>query len=93
MTADHTNSDESKYHSYPQRWRVLLTVASLNVGINTLLFSYSAVANDAARYFGKDPSDVDMLTTVALLASMIVSLVATWMVDRLGLRCNQNSEK
>ncbi len=34
---------------YPQRWRVLATVAALNVGINTLMLSYSSVAADAAK--------------------------------------------
>ncbi len=82
----HHHLEHHEYRVYPSRWLVLVTVASLNVGVNTLLFSYSAVANDAARYFDKEPEDIDVLTTVALLTSLIVALVATWLVDTLGLR-------
>ncbi len=40
---------EERHQVYPQRWRVLATVAALNVGINTLMLSYSSVAADAAK--------------------------------------------
>ncbi len=46
----HDGEEHHQQHRvYPQRWRVLATVAALNVGINTLMLSYSSVAADAAK--------------------------------------------
>ncbi len=78
--------DAEKHTVYKERWHVLLTVASLNIGINTLLYSYSPVAVDAAQYFEKEPDDINNFTTIGLVCSLIVSLAATWLVEHIGLR-------
>ncbi len=71
---------------YRSRWGVLSAVCVLNVAINTLQYSYSPIATDAADYFGKEPSDINNLTSVALIFSFVVSLASTWLIETLGLR-------
>lgn len=75
-----------EYQVYKRRWLVLLTVASLNVSINSLLLSFSSVATSTAFYFEKTPTQVDSLTSVGFLTSVLVAVVATWLVEKLGLK-------
>ncbi len=91
ITATNSTKNESEHMDraptvYRSRWGVLSAVCVLNVAINTLQYSYSPIATDAADYFGKEPSDINNLTSVALIFSFVVSLASTWLIETLGLR-------
>ncbi len=91
ITATNSTKNESEHVDrtptvYRSRWGVLSAVCVLNVAINTLQYSYSPIATDAADYFGKEPSDINNLTSVALIFSFVVSLASTWLIETLGLR-------
>jgi hypothetical protein len=78
---------DASYHTYPQRWLVLLTVTLLTLSNNALWISYAAVAPVAAEYFDKDVNtEIDLLSTVSFYVGIPMCLVATYVVDALGFR-------
>ncbi len=93
MEKDPPAEEDDECRVYRRRWLVLASVSMLNVGINTLLYSYSTVANDAAAYFGREAADINAFTTIGMVASLIVSLFATWLIEKLGLRCGDSTKK
>ncbi len=88
--APETAEEEVEFRVYRRRWLVLTAVSMSNIAINILLYSYSTVANDAAAYFDKETSDINTFTTIGMVASLIVSLFATWLIERLGLRWEES---
>ena len=49
-------------------------------------FSYSPVTTQAAAYFNTTLSGIDLLITAPNLIGMPLSLMSTWIIDKIGLR-------
>jgi len=48
-----TASNTHEYFVYKRRWGVLIAVSAVNAATNTIMFSLSPLADEAAEYFKK----------------------------------------
>ncbi len=84
--ASSTSAAKPTFTLYKERWLVLLSIASLNVTINAMQMSYSAIATVATGYFNKTTSEIDLLTGICLAIGVPLTLLSTYFVDRLKLK-------
>jgi hypothetical protein len=76
---------EKVYKVYHRRWFVLIAVLLVTLANNILWISYASVNSYASVYYGKEPSQIDLFTTISFLIGIPVCLASTWIVDRMGL--------
>jgi hypothetical protein len=63
-----------------------VAVFFLNISNNALWISYSSVADLTARYYDKEISDVDLLSSIGFFVGIPFCLASTWIVDKRGLK-------
>ncbi|NXL84530.1 S49A3 protein, partial [Alectura lathami] len=73
--------------AYRRRWFLLAVVCLLNCSNAMLWLTFAPVADQTAAYFHVSLEMVNWLSTVYLLISIPFGLVATWVLDSMGLRC------
>lgn len=76
-----------KYQTnYCWRWYMLAVVAVLNLSNGMLWMSFSSIADSAAKYFDIDQMQVNWLSIVFMVATIIIGVGAMWILDHCGLR-------
>ncbi|XP_021236495.1 major facilitator superfamily domain-containing protein 7 isoform X1 [Numida meleagris] len=73
--------------TYRRRWFLLAVVCLLNCSNAMLWLTFAPVADQTAAYFHISLEMVNWLSVVYLLISIPFGLVATWVLDSVGLRC------
>jgi MFS family permease len=71
---------------YGYRWAVLAAFMAVNLTIQTLWISYAPITSQAATYYGVPEVAVGALAMSFMIAYLPVSLPASSLIDRLGLR-------
>ena len=77
---------ETPGRAYGYRWVVLAALMAVNLTIQLLWISYAAVSAPAARYFGVSEVAVGALAMSFMVAYVPLSLPASFLIDRRGLR-------
>ncbi|XP_055647379.1 solute carrier family 49 member A3 isoform X3 [Falco biarmicus] len=78
---------QSPFKTYRRRWLLLAAVCLLNCSNAMLWLTFAPVADKTAAYFHISLEMVNWLSVVYLLISIPFGLVATWVLDSMGLRC------
>jgi hypothetical protein len=81
-----TSVEEQGYHSYPERWWLLLTVILLNLANYSHWVAFPSVMKMAAKYYDQDGDTMDLIPTVSYGLGVPCCLMATFVVERFGLR-------
>lgn len=77
---------DTHYRVYGYRW-VVLGVFMLIVMMNQLLWiNFAAVTTDASKYFGVSELSIGMLSMCFMIAYLVVSFPASWLIDTYGVR-------
>lgn len=71
---------------YRYRWVVLAAFMAVNLTIQLLWISYAPVSGPASRYFGVSEVAVGALAMSFMIAYVPLSLPASFLIDRRGLR-------
>jgi len=71
---------------YPERWWLLITVVTLNVGINSHWVAFPTVAKIAAKHYDQTGDLMDLIPTVSMAIGVPFTLIATYVVKRFGLK-------
>ncbi|XP_075266759.1 solute carrier family 49 member A3 [Opisthocomus hoazin] len=77
----------ARFRTYRRRWFLLAAVCLLNCSNAMLWLTFAPVADKTAVYFHISLEMVNWLSIVYLLISIPFGLVATWVLDSVGLRC------
>ncbi|XP_071586452.1 solute carrier family 49 member A3 isoform X2 [Heliangelus exortis] len=77
----------AQFKTYRRRWVLLAAVCLLNCSNAMLWLTFAPVADKTAGYFHISLEMVNWLSIVYLLISIPFGLVATWVLDSVGLRC------
>ncbi|XP_039422771.1 solute carrier family 49 member A3 isoform X3 [Corvus cornix cornix] len=77
----------AEFKTYRRRWFLLAVVCLLNCSNAMLWLTFAPVADKTAAYFHISLETVNWLSMVYLLISIPFGLVATWVLDSVGLRC------
>ena len=77
---------ETQVRVYPYRWVVLAAFMAVNLTIQLLWISYAPVTTTASRYFGVGAVAVGALAMVFMVVYIPLSLPASYLIDRRGLR-------
>ncbi|XP_064593004.1 solute carrier family 49 member A3 [Zonotrichia leucophrys gambelii] len=77
----------ARFRTYRRRWFLLAVVCLLNCSNAMLWLTFAPVADKTAAYFHISLETVNWLSMVYLLISIPFGLVATWVLDSVGLRC------
>ncbi|XP_054666373.1 solute carrier family 49 member A3 isoform X2 [Grus americana] len=77
----------AQFKTYRRRWFLLAAVCLLNCSNAMLWLTFAPVADKTAAYFSISLEMVNWLSIVYLLISIPFGLVATWVLDSVGLRC------
>jgi len=75
-----------KYKVYPQRWWILATVVLLNLANYSHWVAFPSVAKTAAKHYDQDGEKMDLIPTVSYGLGVPCCLLATYVVERFGLR-------
>lgn len=75
-----------KYQVYPQRWWILATVVLLNLANYSHWVAFPSVAKTAAKHYDQDGEKMDLIPTVSYGLGVPCCLLATYVVERFGLR-------
>jgi cyanate permease len=68
------------------RWIVLLAYMAV-VAMNQLMWiTFAPITIDAGRYFGVSDLSIGLLSMVFMIVFIFVSVPASWMIDRFGIR-------
>lgn len=76
----------ASYKTYPYRWTVLL-VYMLAVAFNQLLWiTFAAITSTATNYYHVSDLAIGVLSLSFLVAYLVVSIPASWVIDTYGFR-------
>ncbi|KAH1169079.1 hypothetical protein KIL84_013669 [Mauremys mutica] len=75
------------FRTYRRRWFLLVVVCLLNCSNAMLWLTFAPVADKTAAYFHISMDTINWLSLVYLLISIPFGLVATWILDTVGLKC------
>ena len=76
----------SEVKLYPYRWVVLAAFMLINVMVHVLWICYAPVASIAAKAFGVQEADVDLLANLFLLIYIPIAFPAAWAIDTFGFK-------
>ncbi|XP_078587556.1 solute carrier family 49 member A3-like [Branchiostoma floridae x Branchiostoma japonicum] len=74
------------YRVYRRRWYILAVLCVLNLGNATIWLSFAPIADQTAEFYNVSLTTVNWLSLVYMIASIPLGLLATWLLDTLGLR-------
>jgi len=72
--------------AYGYRWIVLLVFAGLNVVIEIHWVALAPITTEAARYYGVTPLSIGFLSMIFMIAYLVVSIPASYIIDTYGIR-------
>ncbi|XP_065405859.1 solute carrier family 49 member A3 isoform X2 [Chrysemys picta bellii] len=75
------------FRTYRRRWFLLVVICLLNCSNAMLWLTFAPVADKTAAYFHISMDTINWLSLVYLLISIPFGLVATWILDTVGLKC------
>ncbi len=75
-----------EYKSYPTRWWLLLTVVLLNLANYSHWVAFPSVTKITAVYYDQSGDTMDLIPTVSYGLGVPCCLIATYIVERFGLR-------
>ena len=78
--------DEDKLKVYSYRWVLLLIFMLGNVSLQILWISYATVTLEAATYYSVGEFEILFLSTIFMITYIPVSFIATWFINRFGIR-------
>ncbi|XP_074850119.1 solute carrier family 49 member A3 [Carettochelys insculpta] len=78
---------EMPFRTYRRRWFLLLVVCLLTCSNAMLWLTFAPVADKTSAYFHISLDTTNWLSLVYLLISIPFGLVATWILDTVGLKC------
>ena len=78
--------DEDKLKVYSYRWVLLLIFMLGNVSLQILWISYATVTLEAATYYSVGVFEILFLSTIFMITYIPVSFIATWFINRFGIR-------
>ncbi|MGZ4494317.1 MAG: MFS transporter [Nocardioides sp.] len=76
----------ARVHVYGYRWVVLAAFMAVNLTIQTLWISYAPITSLAGHYYGVSEVAIGVLAMTFMLAYLPLSLPASYLIDRRGLR-------
>jgi len=68
------------------RWAILALFALANVVIEIQWVALAPVTTEAAAYYGVEPLSIGFLSMLFMLVYLVMSMPASWVIDRWGLR-------
>ena len=78
--------EQSTFKVYGYRWLVLVAFM-LAVAINQLLWiTFAPITGSAAAYYGVSDLSIGLLSMIFMIAYIIVSVPASWVIDTYGFR-------
>ncbi len=78
------NDDRLKVYRY--RWVLLFFFMLGNVSLQILWISYATVTLEAATYYSVGEFEILFLSTIFMITYIPVSFIATWFINRFGIR-------
>ncbi|XP_067409595.1 solute carrier family 49 member A3 [Emydura macquarii macquarii] len=78
---------QAPFTTYRRRWFLLGVICLLNCSNAMLWLTFAPVADKSAAYFHISLDTINWLSLVYLLISIPFGLVATWILDTVGLKC------
>ena len=78
------NEDRLKVYTY--RWVLLFIFMLGNVSLQILWISYATVTLEAATYYSVGEFEILFLSTIFMITYIPVSFIATWFINRFGIR-------
>ncbi len=75
-----------QYQVYPQRWWILGTVVLLNLANYSHWVAFPSIAKNAAKHYDQPGEKMDLIPTVSYGLGVPCCLLATYVVERFGLR-------
>ena len=75
-----------QYRVYPQRWWILTAVVLLNLANYSHWVAFPSVAKTAAKHYDQTGERMDLIPTVSYGLGVPCCLLATYVVERFGLR-------
>ena len=74
------------YVAYRVRWLILLAVYFLTIVNQILAISFAAINSKAASYFGRDPAQIDLLSSITYALGMPMCFISPYLIKKAGLR-------
>jgi len=75
-----------KYTTSSYRWFIMFLLFVGNVTVQILWCSFAPIVKEAAQYYGKTQTFIDTLSVVYPIAYLPGTLLAGWLIPRIGLR-------
>ena len=77
---------QTEFKVYGYRW-IMLLVYMLIVGVNQMLWiTFAPVTAEATQYYHASDLQIGMLSMSFMIVFIIVSIPASWIIDRFGIR-------
>jgi MFS family permease len=77
---------ESSFRVYGYRWVILLAFVLAVVANQLLWITFAPITGRAAAYYGVSDLSIGLLSMCFMLAYLVVSLPASWVIDTYGFR-------
>ncbi|XP_076461301.1 LOW QUALITY PROTEIN: solute carrier family 49 member A3-like [Babylonia areolata] len=77
---------QKEYTLYTRRWFIVFVVCIINIANAMIWICFSPVTNHTTDYYNISADEVNWLSLVYVVASIPFGLLATWLLDTLGLR-------
>jgi sugar phosphate permease len=77
---------EPRYRVYGYRWVVLLAFMLAVIANQALWITFAPITGTAAEYYGVSDLSIGLLSMIFMLAYLVVSIPASWVIDTYGFR-------
>jgi fucose permease len=77
---------EPRFRVYGYRWVVLLAFMLAVVANQALWITFAPITGTAAGYYGVSDLSIGLLSMIFMLAYLVVSIPASWVIDTYGFR-------
>ncbi len=77
---------EPRYRVYGYRWIVLLAFMLVVIANQALWITFAPITGAAAAYYGVSDLSIGLLSMIFMLAYLVVSFPASWVIDTYGFR-------
>ncbi|KAK7110965.1 solute carrier family 49 member A3-like [Littorina saxatilis] len=77
-----------EYKVYSRRWFVIFVVCIINMANAMIWICFSPITNYTTAYYDINDTQVNWLSLIYVVATIPFGLVATWLLDTLGLRAS-----
>lgn len=83
---NNTNNPNNNIKVYKRRWLMLLVLTLLNLSSGMMWMSFSDIADVTSLYYKATTLQVNWLSIVFMLATILLGLPCIWLLDKHGLR-------